>query len=155
MAQDSEKQLKSVNADLDKLQKGLGQLETMFKKKRGEFDTLLHALWEGKKEIEQQRKAVKDMGVTFVKITAKIQTIRKTLIDQGGVGANLQRSINDLDKKVAVAEKAITKEKVRDKSELTRKLEAVKTIRKRIGQQSNRASDTIDEAEGLPNLPKL
>jgi chromosome segregation ATPase len=162
--------LEKLEKRLEALQKGNDKLETMFKKKRQEFETINSALWEGKKDYDDTKKDLKteknatkigemaeqlqETEKTFDKMTKKLGGIVKELNDMGTTGSNLERTIKDEEKNLDKLEKDI-KRTGGEIAQLKEWAEMIKKLGKGITFEATRAFTIADEVKNLPKTPEL
>jgi chromosome segregation ATPase len=167
---DFDSDLNKLDKRLEALKKGNDKLETMFKKKRQEFETINSALWEGKKDYDDTQKDLKkekdakkigelaeqlqETEKTFDKMTTKLGGIVKELNDMGATGANLERSIKEEQNNLDALEKEI-KRTGGEIKQLKEWADTIKGLGKSINFEATRAFTIADEVKNLPKTPKL
>lgn len=165
---DVESDLPKLEKKVDALVKEAGKINTENKKRYAEFENLNGALWEGKKMIEDNQKALKkekdtkkikaladeidEQEKTFKKISAKIPGIRKnvesTMNDADANDKELKSAMDD----IAAFNKALMRTGG-DVSELKELGKRLKDLEKSV----DKAREIVGPiaSGGLPNTPKL
>jgi chromosome segregation ATPase len=167
---DFEGDLDKLDKRLEALKKENDKLETAFKKKRQEFETINSALWEGKKDYDDTQKELKkekdaakigalaeqlqETEKTFDKMTKKLDGLVKELEVMGKTGSELEKSIKEEQKNVDALEKNI-KRTGGEIAQLKEWADMIKKLGKGITFEATRAFTIADEVENLPKTPKL
>ena len=95
--------LKEAEVELAKYTGASKQIDSMMKKKMGEFQLINQGLWEGHDHIKELEKELAEAKATFAKMVEnKIGPIKKSLSDMGQTAGNTAAMSAALEKKVKV-----------------------------------------------------